>query len=96
MLFCMALFSLMLDNLSNNVYLAGKVDISDQELMALHYQYNLRKHILSTKYGRCSKITNTFLFLFSNKILVFRAGTHKMLVRIANREDPYQTASEAV
>ena len=30
----------------------------------------------------------TFLFLFSNKIFVFRAETHKMLVRIANREDP--------
>ena len=30
-------------------------------------------------------------------MLVTRAGTHKMLVRIANREDPDQTASsEAV
>ena len=36
-------------------------------------------------------------FLFSNKMLVTRAGTHKMLVRIANGEDPDQTAaSEAV
>ena len=26
-------------------------------------------------------------FLFSNKMLVIRAGIHKMLVRIANRED---------
>ena len=26
-------------------------------------------------------------------MLVFRAGIHKMLVRIANREDPDQTAS---
>ena len=35
--------------------------------------------------------------LFSNKILVFRAGNHKMLVGIANREDTDQTASsEAV
>ena len=42
-------------------------------------------------------LRNTFLFLFSNKMLVFRAGIHKMLVRIANREDPDQTASsEAV
>ena len=48
-------------------------------------------------YGKCSKISNTFLFLFSNKMLVFRAGIHKMLVIIANREDPDQTASpEAV
>ena len=39
-------------------------------------------------YGKCSKISNTFFlpFLFSNKILVFRAGIHKMLVRLANRE----------
>ena len=29
-----------------------------------------------------------FLLLFSNKLLVFRAGIHKLLVRIANREDP--------
>ena len=43
------------------------------------------------------KILNTFLILFSNKMLGFRAGIHKMLVRIANREDPDQTASsEAV
>ena len=48
-------------------------------------------------YGKCSKISNTFLFLFSNKMLVFRAGNHKRLVRIANRADPDQTASsEAV
>ena len=31
--------------------------------------------------------------LFSNITLVIRAGIHKMLVRIANREDPDQTAS---
>ena len=48
-------------------------------------------------YGKCPKISNTFLFLFSNKMLVVRAGVHKMLVRIANREDPDLTASsEAV
>ena len=35
--------------------------------------------------------------MFSNKMLVIRAGSHKMVVRIANREDPDQTASsEAV
>ena len=28
-----------------------------------------------------------------NEMLVIRAGTHKMLVRIANREDPDQSAS---
>ena len=44
--------------------------------------------------GKCSKILNTFLFLFSTKLSVIRAGIHKMLVRIANREDPDQTASD--
>ena len=33
-------------------------------------------------------------FLFSNKLLVFKAGIHKIDVRIANREDPDQTASQ--
>ena len=37
-------------------------------------------------YSKCSKIWNTLLFLISNKMLVFRAG----IIRIANREDPYQ------
>ena len=39
----------------------------------------------------------TLLVLFSNKMLVIRAGIHTMLDRIANRKDPDQTASsEAV
>ena len=32
----------------------------------------------------------TLLFLFSKKMSIFRAGNHKMLVRIAKREDPDQ------
>ena len=32
-------------------------------------------------YSKCSKISNTFLSLFSNKMLVFWAGIHKMLAR---------------
>ena len=48
-------------------------------------------------YSKCSKTTNAFLLLFSNKMLVFMAEILKMIVRIANREDPDQTAlSEAV
>ena len=43
--------------------------------------------------GKYMYILNTFLFQFSNKKLVIRAGTHKMLVSKANREDPGQTAS---
>ena len=45
-------------------------------------------------YGKCSKISSTLLFLFSNKMSVLRTGIHKILVRIANREDADQTASE--
>ena len=50
-------------------------------------------HNRYSNYGKCSKFSNNFLFLFSTKMLVFRAGTQKRLVRIANREDPDQTAS---
>ena len=47
--------------------------------------------------GKCSKISNAFLILVSNKTLIIRGGIHKMLGKIANREDPDQTASsEAV
>ena len=42
-------------------------------------------------YGKCSKNLNTFIVLFSNKMLLFKAGICKMLVKIANREDPDQT-----
>ena len=53
--------------------------------------------IVSQWYSKYSKISNTFLFLFSTKKLIIRAGIHKLLVRIANSEDPDQTASsEAV
>ena len=45
-------------------------------------------------YGKLSKIPNTSLILFSNKMLVVGAGFHKRLVRIANREDPDQMVSE--
>ena len=46
---------------------------------------------------KCSNILNNFLFLFPYKMLVIRTGIHKMLVRIANKEVPDQTASsEAV
>ena len=42
-------------------------------------------------------VSNTFLFLFANKMFVHMSVSHKMLVGIANREYPNQTASsEAV
>ena len=47
--------------------------------------------------GKGSKILYAFHSLFSIKMLVIRDGIHNMLARIANREDPDQTAfSEAV
>ena len=61
--------------------------------------------ILETTYsGKCSKVLNTLLFLFSNNMLIIRARIakmcfhfNKMFVRILNREDSDQTASsEAV
>ena len=40
---------------------------------------------------------NVNTYLSSNKVLVMRAGINQILVRIANKEDPDQTASsEAV
>ena len=48
-------------------------------------------------YGKYSKISNTFHFHFTIKILVMRTGTPKIIVRIVNREDPDPSASsEAV
>ena len=49
-------------------------------------------------YHKFYKISNTFLSLLSNtcKILIFRTGIHKMLVREANMEDPNQTSSSEV
>ena len=52
---------------------------------------------LSFNWGKCLRISNTFPFLYSNQMVVFRAEIHKMLVRLVNREDPDQTDSlEAV
>ena len=44
------------------------------------------KIIFRYTYGKCSKISNTILILFSKRTLVIRAGIHKMLVTIANKE----------
>ena len=47
--------------------------------------------------SNCSEISNIVLSQLANKMLVIRAGIHKILERIANSEDPDQTASsEAV
>ena len=39
------------------------------------------------------KLLTLFSFCSQIKMFLFRAGIHKKLVRIANREDPDQTAS---
>ena len=36
---------------------------------------------------KSAKISNTFLFLLSNKMLAMRAGIHKMYERIKNRKE---------
>ena len=43
--------------------------------------------------GNCSKILNPTLFLLK-KIVVIRPGINKILVRIANREDPDQVGRQ--
>ena len=43
---------------------------------------------LTTCYGKYSIISNTFLFLLFNKMLLLTAGIHEVLIRIVNREDP--------
>ena len=49
----------------------------------------------NSEYGKCSKILNDFSFY--SQMLVIRPGNQNMLARIANKEDPDQTASlEAV
>ena len=70
-------------------------------MMPLHLHVNQKSNydmLISTHthifvYDKCSKISKTFLFLFSNKMLVFRVGIHKILVKKEGREDPDHTVS---
>ena len=55
---------------------------------------NVVIHLLENIKVKLSTVTITFLFMFSNTMLVINAGIHKILVIIANREYPDQTASE--
>ena len=50
-------------------------------------QYSREKFIKNLKFHKF------FTFYFQNKNIGFRAGIHKTLIRIANMEDPDQTAS---
>ena len=51
---------------------------------------------LISVFGNAKYLFTAKFSLFSNKMLVFRGGIHKMLVKLANREDPDQTASSEV
>ena len=77
----------------------------------LYHAFKKRYPSCHTAKGRCFfcshfsdstvnylKKSNTLLFLFLNKMVAIRTAVYKkMFVRIANREDPGQTASsEAV
>ena len=70
------------------LFSCGKQTWPSQLLFIICFRLNIYS------YSKCPKISNTFLFLLLNKMLVMRAGIHKMLVRITNMEDPDQTASE--
>ena len=71
----------------------GDPTVEDLEVKKVRIPYSTLVHMC----GKCFKFSNTFLFLFVNKLLVFKAGIHKFIIRTANREDPVQTASsEAV
>ena len=50
-------------------------------------------YTLKQSYGKSSRIWNTLIFIFLNKMLVIRTGIHKMFVRIANRADPDEIVS---
>ena len=41
-------------------------------------------------------LSNTFHFLLTNKLLIIRTETYKILVRVINTEDPDQTASSGL
>ena len=44
-------------------------------------------------YGKCSKISNPFLFLLLNKMLVISVEIHKNACQPSKQGDPDQTAS---
>ena len=90
--FCIPSELFFLQNLKNNIV----VPFTAQILHTLIVPQKCEKILpftANSMYGKCSIISNALLFYFSNKIVVIRAGINKILVRIANREDPDQTAS---
>ena len=73
------------------------IKICHSHLTHIFLNYCMRRFFFGLVYrksctkavGKCSKILNIFLFLFSNKMLVFMAGNHKMLDRIGKQGRPW-------
>ena len=57
---------------------------------------NSQSQFQHLRYGKCSKISNILHSLFLNKMLVSRGGIHKMVVRIANWEDPDRQQNKSI
>ena len=55
-------------------------------IQSYHQQTFKPAHETGT-YCKCSKNSNSFLFVFTNKNVGFQGWYSQMLVRIANRED---------
>ena len=70
---CVWNFRIKSESISKNVH---------QNPTANHYAITNISY-LKLNYGKCSKISNTFLFLFSVKMLIFSAGINKILVRLS-------------
>ena len=62
----------------------------DKKIITLLHWHFLLNWPYDCVYGKCSK--TLFFLCFLNRMLVIRAGSHKLHVRIANRTDPDQTA----
>ena len=73
-------------NLENLLEISGKPNIFK---LGLNQKYLYTVNVLKFEHFSLSVLKKT-------KALVFSAGIHKMFARIANREDPDQTSSEAV
>ena len=76
-----------------------KISLSQQRALSMkfptHVEAHMKINLITPIIMVYAPILKTSLILFSNKMLVIRAGISKTLVRVANRENPDQTASES-
>ena len=81
-------------------FLAGNYCSNDLYFIAINKidtQLQVISFFKKYGYGKHSKVSNNFLLLFANKMLVIRAVIHKMLVNKAKVDHPdYPTNSEVV